>query len=149
MNSLTYKTISANNSTVERKWWIVDATDLILGRMCTEITNVLRGKNKAYFTPHVDCGDYVIVINAEKIRLTGKKMKEKQYVRYTGYPGGQKFATPEQLLQSKPAFVIENAVKGMIPKNKLGSQVYTKLFVYAGGEHPHTAQKPEQLKIKI
>lgn len=147
MNSLTYRTLSANENTVERKWFIIDAQNVVLGRMSSQIAMILRGKTKPYFTPHVDCGDYVIVINADKIKLTGKKLTDKVYVRYTGYPGGQRFATPLQLLDKHPERVVESAVRGMIPKNKLGRQVFKKLFVYAGTAHPHGAQKPETLNF--
>lgn len=147
MNTLSYKTKSANSNTVEHKWFIIDAADQKVGRMCTSIANVLRGKHKPSFTPHVDCGDYVIVINAEKVRFTGNKMDQKTYLSYSGYPGGQKSATAKMLLAKKPHAIIENAVKGMIPKNKLGRAVIKKLFVYAGEEHPHKAQKPQPFKI--
>lgn len=147
MNTQSFKTKSVRAEDIDRKWYIVDAEDMILGRMATKVANVLRGKHRPYYTPHVDCGDYVIVINAEKIRLTGKKMTDKEYVSYTGYPGGQRKITPEKLLAKKPFAVVEKAVKGMIPKNKLGSEVYRKLYVYAGTEHPHQAQKPEKLEI--
>lgn len=145
MNTLSFKTISANDATVEHKWYVVDATNLTLGRMSAQIAAILRGKNKPYFTPHVDCGDYVIVINADKVVLTGNKLRDKQYLTYSGYPGGQKKETAGKLLNRRPDAVIERAVKGMLPKNRLGRQVYKKLFVYAGAEHPHVAQKPQAL----
>ncbi|MEX2590821.1 MAG: 50S ribosomal protein L13 [Chitinophagales bacterium] len=147
MDTLSYKTVSANDKLVKRAWYIIDAEDQVLGRMSSKIAHVLRGKNKAYFTPHHDCGDYVIVINAEKVKLTGKKLTDKEYVHYTGYPGGQRFASPRLMFEKKPAFPVENAVRGMLPKNALGRQMFKKLFVYAGTEHPHTAQKPETLKL--
>lgn len=147
MNTLSYKTKSANKQTVQRKWYIVDANDQVLGRMCTKIATVLRGKHKPSYTPHVDTGDYVIVINADKIVLTGNKVNDKKYLTYSGYPGGQKSKTAKQLLDKKPIAVVENAVKGMLPKNKLGRAIYKKLFVYAGTEHNHGAQKPENLEI--
>lgn len=115
--------------------------------MCTEIARVLRGKHKASFTPHIDTGDYVVVINCEKVRFTGNKMADKKYLRYSGYPGGQKSATPEALLAKFPERIVENAVRGMLPKNRLGRAVYKKLFVYAGDKHPHAAQKPQTLEI--
>lgn len=124
----------------------MDADGEVLGRMCTKITNVLRGKHRPEYTPHVDCGDNVIVINAEKVRLTGNKLDQKEYIRYSGYPGGQKRTTAKELQAKRPEALIENAVRGMIPKNKLGRAMFNKLFVYAGAEHPHQAQKPEVLK---
>ncbi len=145
MDTLSYKTKSANKNTVERKWVIIDAEGEIVGRMCTKIADILRGKNKPSFTPHADTGDYVIVINADKVRFTGDKWAQKQYIRYSGYPGGQKRTTAAELNTKKPTKVVENAVKGMLPKNKLGRAVFNKLFVYAGTEHPHAAQKPETI----
>lgn len=147
MDTLSYKTISANAATVTKEWVVVDAKGEILGRLASQIARVLRGKHKPNFTPHVDCGDNVIVINAEQIRLTGKKMTDKVYVRHTGYPGGQRFATPREVLEKIPGRVIEHAVKGMLPKNSLGRRLFTNLYVYAGGAHPHTAQQPKDLKF--
>jgi len=147
VNTLSYKTQSRRPQDVERKWYIVDASNQVLGRLGTRVADVLRGKDKPDYTPHVDTGDYVIVINADKVKLTGNKMKNKIYDHYTGYPGGRKEKTAEQLMAYKPHFIIEKAVKGMIPKNKLGSAVYRKLYVYAGAEHPHGAQNPEPLKL--
>ena len=146
MNTLSYKTQSANKDTVERKWYVLDADGQTLGRMCTKIATVLRGKHKPSYTPHVDCGDNVIVINAEKVRLTGSKMEQKVYLTYSGYPGGQKSKTAAELMAKKPYAMVEKAVKGMLPKNKLGRAMFKKLYVYAGAEHPHAAQKPEELK---
>ncbi|GAB4264295.1 MAG: 50S ribosomal protein L13 [Saprospiraceae bacterium] len=143
MNTLSYKTESAKKETVERKWYVVDAEGQTAGRLFSRIAHVLRGKHKPSFTPHVDTGDYVIVINADKIRFTGNKLQQKEYIHYTGYPGGQRRETAANLLQRKPEAVIENGVKGMLPKNKLGRAMIKKLFVYAGSEHPHAAQKPE------
>ena len=143
MDTLSYKTRSAKHEEVDRKWYIIDAEGEIVGRLCSRIAHVLRGKHKPSYTPHVDCGDYVIVINAEKVRFSGQKMDQKEYVRYTGYPGGQRKASPRELLVKKPEAIIENAVKGMLPKNRLGRQMFQKLFIYAGEEHPHAAQKPE------
>ena len=151
MNTLSYKTVSANKATVEKEWFIVDAKDEILGRLASVVAMVLRGKHKPSFTPHVDCGDNVIVINAEKIKLTGKKMTDKQYVRYTGYPGGQRTQTPEDLLSKKPEAVVEKAVKGMLPKSRLGNAIFNNLHVFAGENHTHEAQQPKKLdfnKIK-
>lgn len=147
MDTLSYKTKSLRKEDVERDWYIVDATNLTLGRISTKIAQVLRGKHKPSFTPHVDNGDYVIVINAEKIRLTGNKLNDKVYIRYSGYPGGQKSKTAKQVLDSKPTAIVEHAVKGMLPKNRLGSAIYKKLFVYVGAEHPHGAQKPQEINF--
>ena len=139
------KTFMASPATIDRKWYVVDATDMTLGRLCSEVAKVLRGKNKAIFTPHIDTGDYVIVINAEKIKVTGKKMDQKVYRRHSDYVGGMKEATLREKLDKKPEEVIELAVKGMLPKGPLGREMYTKLHVYAGPEHQHAAQKPEVL----
>ena len=139
------KTFMASPATIDRKWYVVDATDKTLGRMAAEIAKVLRGKNKPIFTPHMDTGDYVIVVNAEKIKVTGKKMGQKIYYHHSDYVGGMKEATLKDKLAKKPEEVIELAVKGMLPKGPLGRQMYKKLFVYAGPEHKHAAQKPEVL----
>ncbi|MCI8738060.1 MAG: 50S ribosomal protein L13 [Lachnospiraceae bacterium] len=139
------KTFMASPATIDRKWYVVDATDKTLGRMAAEIAKVLRGKNKPIFTPHMDTGDYVIVVNAEKIKVTGKKMGQKIYYHHSDYVGGMKEATLKEKLAKKPEEVIELAVKGMLPKGPLGRQMYKKLFVYAGPEHKHAAQKPEVL----
>ncbi len=147
MNTLSYKTISANKNTVHKNWVILDAEGATLGRLASKAAFLLRGKHKVDFTPHVDCGDNVIIINAEKIVLTGKKMTDKQYVRHTGYPGGQRFATPIEVLAKKPTAVVERAIKGMLPKNKLGSQLFRNAFIYAGTEHKHEAQKPQLLNL--
>ncbi|MBE5032936.1 50S ribosomal protein L13 [Gallalistipes aquisgranensis] len=147
MESLSYKTISANAATVTKEWVLIDANGEVLGRLASQVAKILRGKNKPSFTPNVDCGDNVIVINADKVKLTGNKMTEKVYVRHTGYPGGQRFATPADYLKRKPEFVIEKAVKGMLPKNRLGAAVLRNLKVYAGAEHPHAAQNPKTIKL--
>ncbi len=147
MDTLSYKTVSANKATVTKEWVVVDATDQVLGRLAAQIAVILRGKHKPSFTPHVDCGDNVIVINANKVRLTGKKLTEKVYVRHTGYPGGQRFATPKEMLTRKPLFVVEHAVKGMLPKNRLGAELFRNLFVYEGSEHPHEAQQPKTITL--
>ena len=139
------KTFMPNAATIERKWYVVDATDMTLGRLASEVANVLRGKNKPIYTPTVDTGDYVIVINAEKIKVTGKKLDQKTYWHHSDYIGGQKETTLRKMLQEKPERVIEHAVKGMLPKGSLGRQMFTKLHVYAGPEHEHAAQKPEVL----
>ena len=132
---------------VERKWYLVDATDKTLGRLSSKIASMLRGKHKPIFTPHVDCGDYVVVINAEKVKVTGKKVEDKEYKRHSGYPGGLKTVTLEKMLEDKPEDVMIHAVKGMLPKGKLGRQMLKKLRVYKGAEHDHSAQKPEKLEI--
>jgi large subunit ribosomal protein L13 len=147
VDTLSYKTVSANKATVNKGWVLVDATDVVLGRLASRVALILRGKTKPNYTPHVDCGDNVIIINAEKVRLTGKKMTNKVYVRHTGYPGGQRFATPSELLKRKPLAVVEEAIRGMLPKNRLGAQLFRNLYVYAGGEHQQEAQKPKQINI--
>lgn len=147
MDSLSYKTISANATTVTKEWVVIDATNEILGRLASQVAKILRGKHKPSYTPHVDCGDYVIVINAEKVKLTGDKMTDKVYVRHTGYPGGQRYATAADYLKKKPEFVIEEAVRGMLPKTRLGEAVIKNLKVYAGAEHPHVAQTPKEIKL--
>lgn len=147
MNTLSYKTVSANKDTVNKAWYVVDAEGEVLGRLASKVALVLRGKNKPDFTPHVDGGDNVIIINADKINLTGNKMTDKQYVRHTGYPGGQRFTNPEELMKKKPEEVIFKAVKGMLPKNRLGRAIVKNLHVYAGNEHPHEAQQPKELNL--
>lgn len=142
------KTISAKGHEVKRDWLIVDASDKVLGRLATEIARRLRGKHKAEYTPHVDTGDYIIVTNAEKVVVTGRKFKEKMYHHHTGFPGGIKSVNFEKLQAKNPVRIIEIAVKGMLPKNPLGREMYRKLKVYAGSEHPHTAQQPKQLEIE-
>ncbi|MDQ3140983.1 MAG: 50S ribosomal protein L13 [Bacteroidota bacterium] len=148
MNTLSYRTHHASKEEVQRKWFVVDAEGQVVGRLCSRIAHILRGKHQTNFTPHIDCGDYVIVINAEKVRFTGNKMLQKTYQTYSGYPGGQKSATPKEVLQKIPERIVEIAVKKMLPKNKLGNAMYKKLFVYAGTEHSHNAQKPEILKFQ-
>ena len=142
-------TFMANAANIERKWYVVDAAGQTVGRLAAEVAKVLRGKNKPTFTPHVDTGDFVIVINAEKAVFTGKKLTDKMYFRHSGYPGGTTFTAAGKLLEKAPEKVIEKAVRGMLPKNRLGSQMYRKLNVYAGSEHPHAAQKPEVLALDI
>ena len=141
------KSFMASPSTVERKWYVVDAEGKTLGRLASEVANVLRGKNKPIYTPHIDTGDYVIVVNAEKINVTGKKLDQKIYYHHSEYVGGMKEATLREMMQKKPEFVITHAVKGMLPKGPLGRQMLKKLHVYAGPEHNHAAQKPETLDI--
>ncbi|MBE9598762.1 50S ribosomal protein L13 [Pedobacter sp. MC2016-24] len=147
MNTLSYKTVSANAKTVNKQWVVVDAQGEILGRLSSKIAMIIRGKNKPEYTPHVDCGDNVIVINADKVKLTGNKFNDKVYTSYTGYPGGQRFISPKELMAKHPKRVIEKAVRGMLPKTKLGAKLYTNLFVYAGAEHPHAAQSPKTIKL--
>jgi large subunit ribosomal protein L13 len=147
VDTLSYKTVSVNKETAGKEWVVVDATNQILGRFSSEIAKILRGKNKPSFTPHADCGDNVIVLNAEKIRLTGDKWAAKEYIHYTGYPGGQRSITAKALLEKRPAAIIEAAVKNMLPKNKLSRAVFKNLYVYAGNEHPHAAQQPKEVSI--
>jgi large subunit ribosomal protein L13 len=147
VDTLSYKTVSANKATVQKEWILVDAKDEILGRLASKVAKILRGKNKPSFTPHVDCGDNVIVINANQIQLTGNKMTDKQYVSHSGYPGGQKFISPEALLAKKPNAVVEKAVKGMLPKNRLGRELFRNLYVYEGNEHAQEAQKPKKVDL--
>jgi len=145
VDTLSYKTVSANKENVKKEWILVDATDQVLGRLTSKVAKILRGKHKANFTPHIDCGDNVIVINAEKVRLTGKKLDDRHYVRYSGYPGGQRSINVRSQMDKNPVVVIEKAVKGMLPKNRLGRAIFKNLHVYAGSEHPHKAQKPKKL----
>jgi large subunit ribosomal protein L13 len=147
VDTLSYKTKSAKKEEVERSWYIIDAEGEPLGRMCSKIAAVLRGKHKPSFTPHVDTGDNVIVINADKIRLTGNKMEDKVYLTYSGYPGGQKAKTAKMIMDKKPRAIVEMAVKGMLPRTKLGNAMIKKLFVYAEAEHPHQAQQPQPFKF--
>ncbi len=147
MNTLSYKTISANKDTVNKEWVIVDAEGATLGRLATVVASTLRGKHKTNFTPHVDCGDNVVVINAEKVTLSGTKMDNKEYIRHTGFPGGQRITKAKDMLRKKPISLIEEAVKGMLPKNRLGSALYRNMHVYAGPSHPHEAQKPRKLEL--
>ena len=147
MSKLHFTTKHANAATVKHNWYVVDGTNQTVGRMCAKIAAVLRGKNKAYYTPHVDCGDFIIVVNADKVKFTGNKIDDKEYLTFSGYPGGQKSETARNLLSRRPEAVIERAVKGMLPKNRLGRKMYKKLFVYAGNEHQHAAQQPKELKF--
>ncbi len=147
MDSLSYKTVSANAKSVTKNWILMNADGQTLGRFASKAAKLLRGKHKADFTPHVDCGDNVIVINSEKIKMTGRKWTEKEYVSHTGYPGGQRHITPQKLMAKDPTKVVEKAVYGMIPKNKLGNAIKGNLYVYAGSEHPHTAQKPKEINL--
>jgi large subunit ribosomal protein L13 len=145
VDALSYKTRSVPESTLQREWFIVDAENQTLGRMVTRIASVLRGKHKPSFTPNADCGDFVIVVNAEKVRMTGKKMDDRELIHYTGFPGGQRFRTPRSIVEKDARKLIEHAVKGMLPKNSLGRRMFKKLFVYNGEAHPHSAQKPKAL----
>ena len=147
MNTLSYKTVSANKNTVNKEWIVVDAEGEILGRLSSKIAMIIRGKHKPTFTPNVDCGDNVIVINADKVKLTGNKLSDKTYVRYTGYPGGQRFISPKELLAKHPERIVEKAVRGMLPKNRLGRALFGNLHVYAGATHPHAAQSPKEVKL--
>ena len=147
MSKLHFSTKHANAATVQHNWYVVDGTNQTVGRIASKIASVLRGKNKAYYTPHVDCGDYVIVLNAEKVVFTGKKLEQKQYINYSGFPGGKKEEVAENLLKRRPEVIMERAVKGMLPKNRLGRKMIKKLFVYAAANHPHTAQQPKELKF--
>ena len=147
MDTLSYKTVSLNKATVNKEWLVIDATDIALGRLASRVALVLRGKNKPGYTPHVDCGDNVIIVNAEKIRLTGKKMTDRVYVRYTGYPGGQRFSTPREILASRPEELIRMSVRGMLPKTRLGSKLINNLYIYAGPDHKQQAQNPKTIKF--
>ncbi|RLD23921.1 MAG: 50S ribosomal protein L13 [Bacteroidetes bacterium] len=147
MNTLSYKTISANKETVNKEWLLVDAENETLGRLASKVAKLVRGKHKVNYTPHVDCGDNVVVINAEKIQFTGNKWKDKIYTRHTGYPGGQRYTTAEEMLAKKPEAIIEKAVRGMLPKNRLGRALFNNLYVYTGTEHDQVAQKPKEIKL--
>ena len=147
MDTLSYKTISVNKETAKKEWVVVDATDQVVGRLASKVAKLIRGKYKPTFTPHVDCGDNVIVVNAEKVALSGKKMTDRVYTRYTGYPGGQRFTTPKEILAKRPTELVRRAVKGMLPKTRLGADLLGNLFIYAGPEHPHQAQNPQVIKL--
>lgn len=147
MDTLSFKTISSKASEIERAWYVVDAEDKVLGRLSSEVAKIIRGKHKPAYSPHVDCGDKVIVLNADKVRLTGNKFHDKKYISYTGHPGGQKTTSPKEMLRKDPRRLVEIAVKGMLPKNRLGSALFGNLYVYAGNKHPHEAQQPKELKL--
>jgi len=147
MSKLHFTTKHANAATVQRQWHIVDGTNQTVGRISSKIAAILRGKNKASYTPHVDTGDYVIIINADKVTFSGNKLEQKTYINFSGYPGGKKEEVAKDLLKRRPEVVLERAIKGMLPKNKLGRKMIKKLFVYAGDVHPHTAQQPKELKF--
>lgn len=148
MDTLSYKTVSLKKENVDKKWVLIDATNVPVGRLCSRVALILRGKHKPGFTPHVDCGDNVIIVNAEKAIFTGKKMEDKRYFSYTGYPGGQKIESPAMWMKKDPRKIIEHAVKGMLPKNRLGRRLFTNLKVYVGPNHPHEAQKPSPIAIE-
>ena len=147
MDTLSYKTISANKTTVNKEWVLVDAENVVLGRLASEVAKMLRGKHKTDFTPHVDCGDYVVVVNAEKVLLTGRKLTDKIYLSHSGYPGGQRKQTPSQILAKYPERLVEKAVKGVLPKNRLGRQMFRNLHVVIGPEHKYEAQKPKVIDL--
>lgn len=147
MNTLSYKTVSANSKTVQKEWVLVDADGQTLGRLASKVAMLLRGKYKPSYTPHVDCGDNVVIINADKIVLTGNKWNDKEYIRHTGYPGGQRIRTAKNLMEKHPTRMVEIAIKGMLPKNVLGANLFRNLYVYAGGEHKQEAQKPKLLNL--
>ena len=147
MDTISYKTVSANKATVKKDWILIDAENEIVGRLASKVAFILRGKHKTDYTPHVDAGDNVIIINAEKVKFSGTKMDVKEYVRYTGYPGGQRFASPKELLAKHPERILEYAIHGMIAKTKLGDQLRRNVYIYAGAEHPHAAQQPKELKL--
>ena len=147
MDNLSYKTKSANKATVTKQWFVLDAEGQTLGRFASKVANILRGKHKPSFTPHVDCGDNVIVINADKVRFTGNKMNDKEYVFYSGHPGGQRFVSAKNMMVKRPTYAVEHAIEGMLPNNKLGREIFRNLFVYACAEHPHSAQQPKPIKF--
>ena len=147
MDTLSYKTVSANKATVSKEWFVIDATDQVLGRLASTVARILRGKHKTNYTPHVDCGDHVIVVNAEKVAFTGNKMSDKQYVRHSGYPGGQRFQTPINILVKYPERLVEHAVKGMLPKNRLGRSIYKNMKVVVGPNHKFEAQQPKPIDL--
>ncbi len=147
MSKLHFTTKHANSATVTHNWYVVDGTNQTVGRMCARIAAVLRGKNKTYFTPHVDCGDNVIIINADKVVFTGNKLEDKMYINFSGYPGGKKEEAAGDLIKRRPEALLERTVKGMLPKNRLGRKMVKKLYVYASDKHPHTAQQPKELKF--
>ena len=149
MNTLSYKTISANKATVQKEWVVVDATDQVLGRMCSKVAKLLRGKYKPSFTPHVDCGDNVIIINADKVKMTGNKWTDKVYLRYTGYPGGQREMTPQRLQAKGSDRLFNKVLKGMLPKNRLGDKLLGNVYIYDGAEHPHQAQTPKTIVLNV
>jgi large subunit ribosomal protein L13 len=147
MDTLSYRTISASKETVDKQWILINAEGQVLGRLASHVAKMLRGKNKPYYTPHADCGDNVVIINAEKVLLTGKKLTDKEYVHYSGYPGGDKYHSPEEMFRKRPTYVVEEAVRGMLPRTRLGRAIFGNLHVYAGPEHPHQGQSPKEIDI--
>jgi len=147
MNTLSYKTVSANKETVNKEWLLIDAENEVLGRLASKVAYLLKGKHKVNYTPHVDCGDNIVIINAEKIQLNGKKWEQKKYIRHSGYPGGQTTLSANQLMEKKPFAMVEKAVKGMLQKNKLGAEQFRNLYVYVGTEHPHAGQNPKAINL--
>ncbi len=147
MDTLSYKTVSINNKNADKKWFVVDAEDQTLGRLASKVAKIIRGKHKPNFTPHADCGDNVIVVNASKVSFSGEKLVDKEYIRHTGYPGGQRTTTVEEMLSKNPERIVEKAIKGMLPKNKLGRRLFSNLKVYRGSEHNQKAQKPKALDL--
>lgn len=147
MDVNSFKTLSAKPAEVQREWYVIDAENQVVGRLASRVATILRGKHKPSFTPHVDCGDFVVIINADKVRFTGKKETDKQYFSHTGYPGGERFRSVAEMRARKPEFILRNAVKGMLPKGPLGRKMLTKLKVHAGAEHPHEAQQPKELTL--
>ncbi len=147
MNTLSYKTVSANKATVQKEWVLIDAENEVLGRLSTVVAKLLRGKYKTNYTPHVDCGDNVVIINAEKVRLTGNKWTDRQHFSHSGYPGGQKIQTPSEIMEKHPVRLIENAVRGMLPKNRLGRDLFRNMYVYEGAEHKQQAQEPKKIDL--
>lgn len=147
MDTLSYRTISAKKETVQKEWVLLNAEDQVLGRLASHAAKMLRGKNKPYYTPHMDCGDNVVIINAEKVKLTGNKLTDKEYITHSGYPGGKKIHSPKELLVKRPTAVVEEAIRGMLPKNRLGRALFRNLHVYAGPEHVHQAQQPREIDI--
>jgi len=147
VDTLSYKTVAAKSSTVVSEWLVIDAENMVVGRLAAQLAKIIRGKNKPSFSPHVNCGDKVIILNAEKVRFTGNKMNDKIYIHYTGYPGGQREITPARLMTKKPEDVLKMAVRGMLPANKLRKEYLNNLFIYVGGEHPHSAQNPKTITL--
>lgn len=147
MDSISYKTRYLHKGEFKKEWILVDATDEVVGRLCSRIAMILRGKHKAIFTPNMDCGDNVVVINADKIRFTGKKFTDKEYISHTGYPGGQRVTTPEKMIKKHPTFIIEKAIKGMLPKNHMGARIFSNLHIYLDDKHPYQAQQPKQIDL--
>jgi len=147
MDTLSYRTISVNKETADKQWVLINAEGQVLGRLASHVAKMLRGKNKPFYTPHADCGDYVVIVNAEKVLLTGKKLTDKVYVHYSGYPGGDKHHSPQEMLKRRPTYLIEEAVRGMLPRTRLGREIFGNLHVYAGPEHPHQGQSPKEIDI--